>query len=54
MPEAQPLWQAAWQARTNSVIGVAVMLVVLAGFLFFQEPFARRPRLWRWGRIAYL
>jgi len=30
------------------------MLVVLASFLFFQEAFVRRPRLWRWGRISYL
>ena len=54
LPEFTPLWQAAWEARRTSEIGVAVMLVVLAGFLFLQQPFASRPRLWRWGRIGYL
>jgi NosR/NirI family nitrite reductase transcriptional regulator len=54
LPEDMPLWEAAWQAKVGSIIGVAVMLVVLAGLMFLQEPFARRPALWRWGRIGYL
>jgi NosR/NirI family nitrite reductase transcriptional regulator len=54
LPEDIPLWQAAWEAKRASVIGVAVMLAVLAGLMFLQEPVARRPRLWRWGRIGYL
>ena len=54
LPEDKPLWEAAWEARQGSVIGVAVMLAVLTGFLFLQEPFASRPSLWRWGRMGYL
>jgi NosR/NirI family nitrite reductase transcriptional regulator len=54
LPEDRPLWQAAWEAKQGLVIGVAVMLVVLTGFLFLQQPFASRPKLWRWGRIGYL
>jgi NosR/NirI family nitrite reductase transcriptional regulator len=54
LPEDQPLWRAAWEAKQGAVIGVTVMLVVLAGFLFLQQPFASRPKLWRWGRIGYL
>lgn len=54
LPENIPLWESAWQARQGSIIGVGVMLAVLAGLMFLQEPFARRPKLWRWGRIAYL
>jgi len=54
LPEDKPLWQVAWEARKGSVIGVAVMLAVLTGFLFFQQLFASRPNLWRWGRMGYL
>jgi NosR/NirI family nitrite reductase transcriptional regulator len=54
LPDDKPLWQAAWEAKQGSVIGVMAMLVVLAGFLFLQQPFASRPKLWRWGRIGYL
>jgi NosR/NirI family nitrite reductase transcriptional regulator len=54
LPEDQPLWRSAWEVKQASVIAVGIMLAVLAGFLFLQEPFARRPALWRWGRIAYL
>jgi NosR/NirI family nitrite reductase transcriptional regulator len=54
LPEDKPLWEAAWEAKQGRVVGVAAMLVVLAGFLFLQQPFASRPKLWRWGRIGYL
>ncbi|HSF96347.1 MAG TPA: 4Fe-4S binding protein [Thermohalobaculum sp.] len=54
LPEDAPLWQSAWQARQGSIIGVGVMLAALAALMFLQEPFARRPGLWRWGRIGYL
>jgi NosR/NirI family nitrite reductase transcriptional regulator len=54
LPEDRPLWQAAWHAKQGTVAGVLTMLVVLAGFLFLQQPFASRPKLWRWGRIGYL
>ncbi len=54
LPEDKPLWQSSWEARRGSVIGVALMLVVLTGLMFMQEPVARRPQLWRWGRMGYL
>ncbi len=54
LPEEAPLWVSAWEAKRLSAIGVVAMLVVLTGFLFFQEPFARRPALWRWARMGYL
>jgi len=54
LPEATPLWQAAWESRIASIVGVGAMLVVLTAILFLQEPFVRRPRLWRAVRIGYL
>jgi NosR/NirI family nitrite reductase transcriptional regulator len=54
LPDDRPLWQAAWEAKQGRVIGVSAMLVVLAGFMFLQQPFASRPKLWHWGRIGYL
>ncbi|MDH3669508.1 MAG: NosR/NirI family protein, partial [Paracoccaceae bacterium] len=54
LPKDRPLWQAAWEAKQGSVIGVAVLLAVLTGFLFLQKPFASRPKLWRLGRMGYL
>ena len=32
----------------------AVMILVVSATLFVQEPIARRPRLWQWGRTAFL
>ncbi|HVH04314.1 MAG TPA: 4Fe-4S binding protein [Amaricoccus sp.] len=54
LPEAAPLWVSAWQAKRASIAGVGGMLAALAGILFFQESFVRRPRLWLWGRTAFL
>lgn len=53
-PAAEPLWIAAWQSKRLEIAGVMLMLVVLAGFLFFQDAFVKRPALWRWGRIGFL
>ncbi len=54
LPEDAPLWVSAWQTKWISVAGVLVMLAGSGGALFLQEFIARRPRLWRWSRIAYL
>ncbi len=54
LPEPEPLWVAAWEAKRGSAIGVALMLTALSGILFFQEAFVRRPKLWLWGRYAFL
>jgi len=54
LPEERPLWQAAWESKWLSVVGVLVMLTGSGGALFLQEFIARRPKLWRWSRIAYL
>ena len=54
LPEDQPLWEAAWEAKQISVIGVITMLVLLTCIMFGQESFVRRPALWRWLRYGYL
>ena len=51
---AAPVWIANWEHRRTEIVGVSIMLAFLAGILFFQEAFVRRPRLWRWGRLGYL
>jgi NosR/NirI family transcriptional regulator, nitrite reductase regulator len=52
--EPEPLWVSAWRAKRVDVAGVGLMLGCLTGMLFFQESFVRRPRLWLWGRYAFL
>ncbi len=54
LPEVEPLWVSAWQRKRGAVVGVGLLLTVLALILFLQEAFVRRPRLWRWGRTAFL
>jgi NosR/NirI family nitrite reductase transcriptional regulator len=54
VPQDVPLWQAAWESKWLSVVGVLIMLTGSGGALFMQEFIARRPRLWRLSRIAYL
>lgn len=53
-PAPPPAWRAAWVQKTPALIGLAVMLATLAMILFFQDAFVKRPRLWRWGRTAFL
>ena len=43
----------AGQARRRSPASASCS-TALAGILFFQESFVRRPKLWRWGRYAFL
>ena len=54
VPEIQPLWVAAWKRKSGEIVGVVLLLTLLALILFLQEPFVRRPQLWRWGRTAFL
>lgn len=54
LPETEPLWISAWQRKRVEIVGVVLMLVTLAGILFLQSAFVRRPALWRWGRISFL
>ena len=54
LPEDRPLWESAWDAKRWTIAGVVLMLVVLAGILFVQEPFSRRRRLWSRVRTGYL
>jgi NosR/NirI family nitrite reductase transcriptional regulator len=49
-----PLWVGAWERRAWSVGGLLGMLGVLFLILIFQDPFARRPRLWRGVRLGFL
>lgn len=53
-PADEPLWIASWKSKRLEIAGVTLMLMVLAGFLFFQDAFVKRPALWRWGRIGFL
>ncbi len=53
-PEPPPLWQQSWESKRGRVIGVAVMLGVLTAIMFLQEPFVKRPRLWRGVRLGFL
>ena len=53
-PEPAPLWQQTWFAKKPQLIGVALMLAVLTAIVFLQEPFVRRPRLWRSVRLGFL
>ncbi len=50
-PRETPLWVSAWASSVPEIVGVGLMLAVLAGILFFQQQFVRRPRLWLWGRL---
>jgi NosR/NirI family nitrite reductase transcriptional regulator len=52
--EDAPLWVAAWERRAWSVGGLLAMLGVLFLILIFQDPFARRARLWRGVRLGFL
>lgn len=54
LPETEPLWISAWERKRFEVAGLGLMLVTLAGILFLQSAFVRRPALWRWGRIGFL
>lgn len=53
-PDPAPLWQAAWERRSWSVGGLLAMLGVLFLILIFQDPFARRAKLWRGVRLRFL
>jgi NosR/NirI family transcriptional regulator, nitrite reductase regulator len=52
--EPEPLWQQTWQRKRAQVIGVAIMLATLTVIMFLQEPFVKRPRLWRTVRLGFL
>lgn len=53
-PKPVPLWEESWERRKLTIIGVVTMLGFLTLILFFQQAFVTRPRLWRWGRTAFL
>ncbi len=53
-PEPLPLWRQTWEAKRLQVIGVAIMLALLTTIMFLQEPFVKRPRLWRTVRLGFL
>ncbi|WP_299880319.1 NosR/NirI family protein [uncultured Sulfitobacter sp.] len=53
-PAPPPAWRAAWEAKTVPLITLGIMLGTLFVILFFQDAFVKRPRLWLWGRTAFL
>lgn len=50
----QPLWVAAWERKPLTIAFVAVMIAWVAAAFFVQEFFVARPKLWLWGRMAFL
>ncbi len=53
-PAEIPLWQEIWLDRAWRVGGVALMLLVLTGFLVFQRALVNRPSLYRRLRLTFL
>ena len=53
-PEPTPLWVEAWRAKPAEIGVVAAALGVLLLILVFQDPFVRRPVLYRRVRLGYL
>lgn len=53
-PRQIPLWEEMWTRKRPAIAGVAAMLTVLAGILFFQDSITRRPMLWRRLRLGFL
>ena len=53
-PEPVPLWVEAWRAKPVEIGIVAAALGVLFLILVFQDPFVRRPVLYRRVRAGYL
>ena len=49
-----PLWRSIWAAKRVETGLTAALLVVLTLILFAQDSITRRPRLWRYGRMAFL
>jgi NosR/NirI family nitrite reductase transcriptional regulator len=50
----EPMWVSAWERRQVEVVGLGAMLGALYLILILQEPFVRRPRLWRAVRVGFL
>jgi len=48
------LWQRMWRARAGSIIVTLLAIGALTGLFFFQDWFARRPRLANIVRIGFL
>ena len=54
IPEPKALWISAWRESRIEIILVGTMLFTLALVMLLQEWIVRRPKLWRYGRIAFL
>ncbi|MCK0150473.1 NosR/NirI family protein [Marivita sp. S6314] len=54
LPTPPPAWRDAWETKIFPLITLGIMLGVLSVILFFQDAFVKRPKLWRWGRTAFL
>lgn len=48
------VWKEIWYARTNEIVILAGMLIVLSGILIFQDALARRLNLYIGVRTAFL
>ncbi len=49
-----PLWQTMWWAKLDQIAVLLVALAILTGVFFFQDWFARRPRLYEGVRLGFL
>lgn len=54
MSEGPPLWQRIWQEKIFDIAVLLLFLAALTVLFFFQDWFARRPRLLVWGRRVFL
>lgn len=52
--EPPPLWRRAWRDRAVDIAVLAAALAALTGGFFFQDRFARRPRLAAAARMGFL
>lgn len=55
VPEGEkPLWVSAWERKPLTIVFTALMIACVGASFFVQEIFVRRPKLWLYGRYAFL
>ena len=50
----RPLWISAWERKPLTIVFTALMIACVGASFFVQEIFVRRPKLWLYGRYAFL
>ncbi len=49
-----PLWVSAWERKPLTIAFTIAMIGCVAASFFIQEFFVRRPKVWFYGRLAFL